>query len=174
MPMLIVVCGTPFAGKSTLARRVADRFGYPEVDVDEAKVKLFGDRVDDHSLDQADWQEIYRKTDRRIAQYLGADRSVIDASRNFHRAGRLAAKAICREHGADLVTIHIDTLEHVTRRRLLANRQSPTRRDVSDDDFAAILVAWEPRAADERPIVYRFGDDPDEWMTRNASALVGG
>lgn len=171
--MLIILCGTSFAGKSTLARRIADRFAYPEVDVDETKVALFGKGVDDCALERTEWEPIYRETDRRIADYLAAGRSVIDASRNFRKAERLAAEAICRRHGAELLTIHMDTPEDVTRQRLMANRRAPTRRDITDDDFAAILAAWEPPTADEHPIVFRFGDDLDDWLTRNAGALTG-
>jgi predicted kinase len=170
MPKLILVCGTSFAGKSTLAHLLAERFGYPEVDVDETKAGLFGESVDDHALDRADWERIYRETDRCIANRLAAGRSVIDASRNFRKAERRHARDICREHGAEVLTIHVDTPEHVTRQRLLANRRSRTRRDATDDDFAAILAAWEPPTADEHPLVFRFGDDADEWMTRNIEA----
>jgi predicted kinase len=101
-------------------------------------------------------------------------REVVDASRNFRRAEREQARAICREHRADLVTVRVDTPEHVTRQRLLANRHARARRDVTDDDFAAILAAWEPPTADECPLVFRFGDDPAEWLARNANVLGDG
>src|SRR5262249_22952297 len=116
MPKLILVCGTSFAGKSTVARLIAERFGYSEVDVDETKAALFGASVDDHALDRANWERIYRETDCRIANHLAAGRSVIDASRNFRNAERQHARDICRELGAGLLTIHVDTPEHVTRR----------------------------------------------------------
>ena|SRR5829696_4887951 len=172
MPKLILVCGTSFAGKSTLARRLADRFGYPEVDVDETKAELFGDGVADDALNRAEWERIYHETDQRIRNHLAAGRSVIDASRYFPRSERDAARAICRAHGAGLMTVHVDTPEHIARQRLLANRRSPTRRDVSDEGFAAILAAWEPPTADEHPLVFHFGDDADEWLERYAGAIA--
>lgn len=172
MPTLILICGTSFAGKSTLARLLSDRLGYPEVDVDETKTEFFGESVDDATLDRADWERIYHETDRRIAGHLAAGRSVIDASRNFRASERQQARAICQEHHSDLLTILVDTPEHVTRQRLLANRHSAARRDVTDDDFAAILAAWEPPTADEYPLVLRFGDDPVAWMTTHADALT--
>lgn len=172
MPKLILVCGTPFAGKSTFARRLAERVAYREVDVDATKTELYGAGVADAALDREDWERIYRETDRRIVEHLGAGRSVIDASRSFRRAERDAARALCRAHDADPVIVYVDTPEHVTRQRLLANRRTRERRDVTDEDFAAILAAWEPPAADERPLVFRVGDDPDEWMERNASDIL--
>jgi predicted kinase len=173
MPKLILICGLSFAGKSTLARHIADRFGYPEVDVDETKVDLFGATVTDDALERADWERIYGDTDRRIADHLGAGQTVIDASRNFSRAERDTARAMCEAHGADLVTVFVDTPEHVARQRLLANRRSRCAGRVTDEDFADIIAAWEPPAADEHPIALRFGDDVSTWLERNADALGG-
>ena len=124
MPKLILVCGTSFAGKSTVAR------------------------------------------------HLAASQSVIDASRYFRKSERDAARALCRTHGGALVTVHVDTPEHITRQRLLANRRSRARRDVSDEAFAAILAAWEPPTADEHALVFPFGDDVDAWMERHAAAIA--
>ena len=172
MVKLIVVCGTSFAGKSTLARHIAARFGYAEVDVDVTKVDLFGADVVDDTLERDDWDRMYAETDRRIADYLDAGRTVIDASRNFSRAERDLAREICWVHGAELVTVFVDTPEEVTRQRLLANRQSHDRRDVTDEDFADILAAWEPPAEDEHPIVFHAGDDVPSWLERNGDVLV--
>ena len=172
MPKLILVCGTSFAGKSTVACRLADRFGYPEVDVDATKADLFGDGVADEALDRADWEQIYRETDRRIRDHLAAGRSVIDASRYFRASERDAARVLCRAHGADLVSVHVDTPAHIPRLRLQANRRSGARRDVRDEDFAAILAAWEPPTVDEHPLVFHFGDDIEEWMERHAVAIA--
>lgn len=169
MPKLILICGTSFAGKSTLARQFVARFGYPEVDVDDTKADLFGADV---ALGETEWERIYTETDRRIADHLGAGRSVVDASRNFRRAARVAAHAIGQAHGADVVTVFVDTPEPITRQRLLDNRVSRDRRDVTDEGFAAILAAWEPPAADEHPIVLRFEDDVPTWLEWNAVAFA--
>jgi predicted kinase len=174
MPKLILICGTSFAGKSTLARVLTERFGFSEVDVDQTKTDLYGETVVDADLARADWERIYRETDRRIADHLAIGRSVIDASRNFRLSERHRARSICQEHNADLLTILVDTPEHVTRQRLLSNRQSPTRREVTDEDFAAILAAWEPPTLDEHPLVLPFGEDLGAWMTRNAEVLCDG
>ncbi len=174
MPKLIIVCGTAFAGKSTLARVLAARFGHAEVDVDEVKTHLFGHGVEDQTLRHGDWVRIYDETDRLIARHLDAGQSVVDASRNFTRAERQRARHLCQGHGADLVTVHVDTPEHITRQRLLANRHAPTRPDLSDDAFDAILAGWEPPTADERPVVFRYKEDRAEWLARHAAALAEG
>jgi predicted kinase len=173
MSKLILVCGASFAGKSTLARHIAARFGYAEVDVDVTKVDLFGADVVDDTLERADWDRMYAETDRRLAEHLDAGRTVIDASRNFSRAERDHAREICVAHGAELVTVFVDTPEEMTRQRLLANRQSRERRNVTDEDFADILAAWEPPAEDEHPIVFHAGAAVSSWLESNKEALAG-
>jgi predicted kinase len=172
MTTLMLICGTSFSGKSTLARHLGERFGYPEVDVDTTKDLLFGSSIHDDALGREDWERIYDETDRQIETHLAAGRSVIDASRNFSKSERHHAGNICRQHDADLLTILVETPEAVTRQRLLANRQSSTRRDVSDQDFAAILASWEAPTPDERPLVLRFGENVLDWIARNTDILA--
>ena len=48
---------------------------------------LFGE-VKDDDLSGADFQQIYHETDGLIEEYLAANQSVIDASRNFTKRER--------------------------------------------------------------------------------------
>jgi predicted kinase len=82
-PLLVVVCGLSFAGKTTLGKGLARRFNYKEVDVDVTRVRLYGVRFEENELDQDAWNRIYDETDREIAHYLQSGTSVMDASRNF-------------------------------------------------------------------------------------------
>lgn len=171
MLKLIVICGRSFAGKTTLAGLLARRFGYVEVDVDETKSDLFGEDADDGALTGAGWERIYRETDTRIAHHLAAGRSVVDASRNFTRGEREHARRIATAHNAELLTIHVDTPAPVTRARLLANRQTNERRDVSDENFEELLSVWEPPTEAEQPLVLAYPDDPAMWLERHAREL---
>jgi predicted kinase len=172
MATLIILCGTSFSGKTTLADRLAGRLGLPQVDVDETKTRLYGDGICDGALSGADWTRIYAETDRRIAGCLSAGESVIDASRNFSRRERDNARALCERQRAELVTIFVDTPVAITRQRWLANRQQARRRDVPDDDFNAILAGWEPPTLDEHPLMFRPSDDVEAWVERHAGRLV--
>jgi shikimate kinase len=72
MPKRILVCRMSFAGKSTLARLLTERFRYREVDVDETKVQRFGESADDATFSRADWKRIYHETDRPLENHLDA------------------------------------------------------------------------------------------------------
>jgi predicted kinase len=170
MPTLIIICGTSFSGKTTLAHHLAARFKLPEVDVDLTKEALFGE-VEDDDLSRADFQRIYRETDGLIEEYLAANQSVIDASRNFTKRERAHARQLCANHNADVLVIYVETPEPITRQRLLINRITRERRDVTDAGFEAILSAWEP-PDDEQPLIFRYGDDIDEWVEAHAAILI--
>jgi predicted kinase len=174
MPKLIIVCGISFAGKTVLAGLLADHFGYVEVDVDETKDRLFGvavSAVDNDQLSAADWARIYHETDALIGRHLQSGASVIDASRNFTRGERVHASCIAADHHAELITIHVATPVHVARQRLLANRRTKTRRDVTDAAFEELLSVWESPTVDESPLVLSFGESLATWMTKHANVL---
>jgi len=171
-PLLVVVCGLSFAGKTTLGSALARRFNYKEVDVDLTKVRLYGVRFEENALDQDAWNRIYDETDREIAQYLQAGASVVDASRNFRKEERSHARRIAALSGADFLLIYIDTPEHVARKRLLANRQRPERVDWGDTSFDEIVQAMEPPGENEKPLVYHYEDNLERWISRHSAELT--
>lgn len=172
MPKLIIICGISFAGKSTLGTAIAARFGYEQVDVDDTKFALYGPDIHDEELSRADWERIYHQTYRTIQEHLRAGRSVVDGSGNFRRGERRMVRELADPTRDESVTIVVDTPAAIARRRLLANRATPTRLDVGDDDFEHILRVWEPPAAAEHALPYRYDDDLEAWMDAHAARLA--
>jgi predicted kinase len=168
---LLVVCGLPFAGKTTLEQELRRWFELAHVDVDDTKRELFGPAVRDKELSRADWERIFAETDDRIARYLRAGRSVVDASRNFRRAERDHARGIAAENRAKAVTIFVDTPVELVRRRLAENRLTRTRQDLTDEEFEHLLRLFDPPAPDEQPIVLAHGEDLTRWIARNIAVI---
>jgi predicted kinase len=171
MNKLIIICGISFAGKSTLGETIAQQFGYAQVDVDDVKFLLYGPDIKDEDLSHADWVRIYAEADRLIERYLKTGKTVVDASRNFRKRERQLARQIAAKLGVETVTIFVDTPEAIARQRLLENRKKQSRRDVTDKDFEEILQVIEPPTADENPIVFRYGDQIERWISKNISAI---
>jgi predicted kinase len=171
MKKLIIICGISFAGKSTLADAISQRFGYAQVDVDDMKFQLYGPEAKDEELSRADWERIYDETDKLIEHYLQSGKSVVDASRNFRKRERQKARQIATNLKAEVVTIFVNTPESIARQRLLENRKRQSRLDVTDKDFATILEVFEPPAADENPLVFCYSDQIESWIAKNISAI---
>lgn len=171
MSKLFIICGISFAGKSTLGKKIAQQFGYAEVDVDDTKIHLYGPDVQEEDLCHDDWVRIYAETDSLIERHLQAGKAVIDASRNFRREERQSARRIVAKLNAEVVTIFVDTPEAIARQRLLENRKKPSRREVTDEDFEEILQVIEPPTAEETPLIFHYGDDVEHWIAQNTSVL---
>jgi predicted kinase len=172
-PQLIIICGLSFSGKSTLARAIVLHFGFAEVDVDETKFNLFGRAIQDSDLKPADWARLYAETDREIAELLTSGKTVVDASRNFSKTERDSARQIAENCGVALLTVYVDTPESVARQRLLDNRVMPSRRDVSDSDFADVIRAMQVPTADESPLVFEHTGESEDWLAEHARSLAG-
>ena len=171
MSTFIILCGQPYAGKTTFGRAIVDKFGHEIVDVDVTKEHLYGLGLKDDDLTHEQWVKIYEETDRQIADYLQGGRSVVDDSRNFRKFERVHAKAIVDRCAAHLVTIYVRTPEAVLRQRLVDNRRLPTRHDIDDQVFEQFLSLFEPPTEDEHPLVFNCGDDLEAWLTNHSADL---
>ncbi len=171
---LIVICGLSYAGKSTLARAITNRFGYEEIDVDDVGATLYGLNVQGRPIEELDFDRIYDEADRLIEARLSSGTTVVDASRNFRRVERDHAREIAERSGARVVTIFVDTPEEIARQRRLGNRTSKARRDITDEEFEEIVRVMQPPAEDERPLVFHHGDDIEAWLREFKSFMTRG
>ena len=169
---LIIVCGLSFAGKSILGNAICAEFGFPQVDVDETKLDLYGPGIDDEDLSPEQWARIYRETDDRIVSYLQDGDSVVDASRNFRKDERNRAREIAERMKVEAVVIYVSTPESLIRRRWTENRDKQTRRDVSDEAFEEIICIMEPPTADEKALVFHHNDNIMSWLAEHAGYLA--
>ena len=97
---------------------------------------------------------------------------MLDASRNFSKTERAAAKRMADKAGVPLITIYLDTPEEIVRQRLLENRIHPSRRDVTDRDFEDVIRAMDPPAAAENPLIFHFTDDMDGWLAAHSPVFA--
>lgn len=170
---LIIVCGLSFAGKTTLGNAICAEFGHTQVDVDETRVDLYGSGIEDKDLNRTQWIEIYRQTDARIIDHLRNGCSVVDASRNFRKDERNTARRIAECVGCSVQVVYVNTPESVARQRWIANREYPTRCDITDEDFEEIVSVMTPPSVDEKPVVFPFDADVKKWLAEHSAYLSG-
>jgi len=168
---LIIVCGLSFAGKTTLGNAICAEYGYPQIDVDVTKEALYPGVVD-QDLNRKQWDEIYRKTDEQMVDYLRNGCSVVDASRNFRKDERNSARGIAWRVGVDVVTVYVDAPVSLVRKRWAENKVNRERREVSTEDFEEIIKIMEPPIADENPIVFQHDEDIRTWLANHEKWLT--
>jgi predicted kinase len=90
----------PFAGKSTLARALAEVIGAELVSLDAINAER-GLGLGGRGIAPAEWAASYADADRQIGQALSVGGSVVSDAAHFTRADRDRDRTIARRYSAD-------------------------------------------------------------------------
>ena len=164
---LYILCGIPFSGKTTLAKRLVEKLKYTRIDLDEVKFELFGREITDVEIDQSGWDEVYLKMYQKIRTALINGETVIHDTGNFTKNERGLVKKIADELNIESVTIFVEIPKAEAQKRLLENRKTKIRFDVADEDFESTNKEMEPPDQNEKHLVFRWTDDVDRWVIEN-------
>jgi predicted kinase len=167
MPRVYILCGLPFAGKTTLARALAQHLDLPRVSIDE----INGERglgFDNAPIASEDWDITYAESYRQLDKHLRAGCSVIYDAANFTRAERDKARAVAAQSGSDTCVIYVTTPKPLVRQRWLLNRLTHKRNDIRDDYFANVITQFEPPTEDENVLPYSNEQGVDEWIEQSS------
>ncbi len=162
---LYILCGIPFSGKTTFAKAIVKRYGFQRVDLDEVKFKLYGKDIKDEDLQQEDWDKIYQQMYSEIKEYLEDGQTVIHDAGNFTKYERDLIKKIADKLNIESITIFVDIPIEVARERLIRNRNSHKRFDISDKSFNAAVAEMEKPTSEENNLIFQENDNAEEWIT---------
>lgn len=149
-PLLVVMCGRSFSGKSTLALALADRLGAERVSLDAINEER-GLRGGD-GIPASEWMRTNDEASARVEEALSAGRTVIVDDTSSPRFLRDRWRELASRARADMALVFVDAPVELVRARLAANRGDPARHDVTDDVMDAHLSAFEAPDADEHAI----------------------
>ncbi|HPJ16651.1 MAG TPA: ATP-binding protein [Candidatus Woesebacteria bacterium] len=161
---LYILCGIPFSGKTTLAKRLAEKLGFTRIDLDEVKFELFNPNILDVEIDQSGWDRVYQEMYLRIKQVLENGETVVHDTGNFTKAERDLVKKIADQLNIETTTIFVDIPKEEALKRLLENRITKKRFDVDMADFESTTKEMEPPTEDEKHLVFKWTDDVDGWI----------
>jgi predicted kinase len=162
-PHLYVMCGLPFAGKSTLARRLVDMFGWTYISMDAINDE-FGQGFNGAAISAEGWDKTYSEAYRRIGEALRAGQTVVYDAPNHLRVQRDDVKVIASTHHAEMTVILVDVPAQVATERWQRNRETVQRPDVRDDDFMLVIGQFEPPTSDERVLRYDQSLPLEKWL----------
>lgn len=152
---LVLLCGRSFSGKSTVAASLADSLPGQVVSLDQINEErgLHGG----DGIPLSEWARTNELAQGRVIARLRADQTVIVDDTSSPRFLRDGWRALCSSAGAPMVLVYVDTSMDVIRRRLMDNRVTGQRGDVTDEVMAAHQESFEPPEEDEQAL--RVGAD---------------
>lgn len=165
---VLLLCGPSFAGKSTLARRLAAALDAATVALDEINARrgLAGG----FSIPVAEWSRTHELAKAELEAHLSAGRRcVVVDDTNRLRFLRDGYRAVASRHGYRTVVVLLDVTADVVLSRLALAPGEGERRGVSAAPLAEQVATFELPAADEETFVYRPEDDPSTWIAARFS-----
>lgn len=126
-PRLVLVCGLPGAGKTTVAGTVVDELDAVRIRTDVVRKDLF----DDPTYSDAETEAVYNTVCERAATHLAnGDRVVLDGTFR-ERSLREPALDLARDHGVDRMVLKVEADDDVVKRRIRQREDDASDADVS-------------------------------------------
>ena len=175
-PALVALAGLPGTGKSTFARRLAERLPLVVVESDALRRVLFRRRT--YSARES--ARLFAAIHRLIAQLLARGVVVVLDATNLTERHRGRLSRIAGDAGAKLLVVHVHASEQVVRQRL-AGRGKPGSGGNSEADwavYARMRGTFEPilqkhyavdTAVDIEPAVRRVAEELEGWVRGGAA-----
>jgi predicted kinase len=147
---LVLLCGRSFSGKSTVAASLAGYLPGSVVSLDAINEErgLHGGE----GIPLSEWARTNDLARERVLARLRDDETVIVDDSSSPRFLRDGWRALCASAGAPIALVFVDTPEDVIRQRLMDNRVTGHRLDVTDEVMAAHQKSFEPPEEDEQAV----------------------
>lgn len=167
-PLLLAIAGLPGAGKSTLARALAARFGLVRVDRDAIRCAMFPDLPASPTRTRAAFRTALLAAEVHLIEGRPC---VLDGMTLARAADRGRIAALAARHGAPHVLLWLDVAPAIARARVAADRAEGVH-PASDRDpelVAAVYARFEPPGDAH---VRVDGSAPPEAVLATAAAAI--
>lgn len=165
MPILYVMVGVGFSGKSTLAKKIAEHFHIPLVSQDG----MYFEKVKELNIDQdsdEEWRLLLDMCLEEISKLLKEGKSVVFDNVNLMREHRDELRKIAEEAGAKTVAIYLDTPEEILTERQEKNKTTGERHDVKQEYLDDAKEQLEIPGKDENTYVFTPEIDFDSFVQK--------
>jgi predicted kinase len=163
--MLILMCGLPFSGKSTLARAIVEYTvcGYVSLDaINKERGLGFGS----DGIPVEEWERSHSVALERLRDRLPEGDVILDDT-CCYRWIRDRYRALAAKIGVPTRVIYLDIPAAVISQRMQANRVAGDRRNIRSEIFKQVLDTFETPGGDENVIVFDGSASVHEWLARN-------
>lgn len=161
---LYIVTGLPFAGKTTLTKKLVEQFGFEVASVDEMleKGKFVVEKMSDD-----DWGIVYTQAFDKLKQLLKEGKTVIFDGGSLKRSERNTLKSIAESLAISCKLIYINTSKEEITSRRIKNLTTKERDQLENKTMEKALDMFEEPRNDEGPIIFDSSTSFDKWIKSN-------
>jgi predicted kinase len=162
---LYILCGLPFSGKTTMAKKIAEHTGSKLIAFDQLWLELEKDaQLAPILIGDEGWRLVRRVAKERIAESLKNSRSVVYDDINVRLEHREELREVAKQHGIIPVVVYIDTPSVVREKREKENLLTKRRHDVEPVNSKKALDQFEEPGPPEQVIVFSSENNLEEWL----------
>jgi len=152
-PLLIVLSGLPFSGKSTLAKDLATALDLPVVSYDNDIYAKHKHEVPNGASAAEEFEVVQAIARRYIAEKLMAGESFIYDDLGLQKEERESIRKIAENSGARYILLFLDTPVSIIEQRRKDNDRSNIRGHIKDEKMSLNISLLEKPDSDEQAIV---------------------
>lgn len=157
MKTLFILCGEAFSGKSTLAKKISEKYGAKVVGRDEiyfATEKLLALENTPEQDDSNLWNSLWPLVVQGTKNQLLLENSVVIDDNCLYLKQRDELRSIAKETNAQTVLIYLDTSTETIKKRKEENKLTKIRHDVPSAWLKEDSQLFERPIKQENPIHY--------------------
>lgn len=158
------MCGLAFAGKSTLARKIAKYTGSKFIAFDKLWAKKEKERP--ISKDAKGWEFIRKVAKDKILKCLRRGTSVVYDDTNVRFEHREELRKVAKKAGSDSVVIYLSTPLEVIKAREHVNKATGERHEVEPKNFQIVLEQLEPPSSGENVLEFKPNTNIEEFLKK--------
>ncbi|HEY1074493.1 MAG TPA: AAA family ATPase [Patescibacteria group bacterium] len=166
-PILYILCGLPYSGKTTLAKSLIRKLGCAYVSIDVIRDQLGFSWEENHKVTADNWRQIFKASYQDMRNKLGRGQSVVFDSTNHDFDSREKLRTYAAGVGADAKVIFIDVPVNVIWKRWEENQNLKTRSHIAKELVEWTIDHFEKPENSEQVIRYEFPEDGEAWVLKN-------
>lgn len=164
-PLLVVLSGLPFSGKSTLAKQLSEMLGLPILNYDSDVYAKHKHEVPEGASAAQEFELIEAIARKYLTKKLSVGNSLIYDDLGLQREDRYYIRQVAETCGAKYVLVFLDTPIEVIEKRRKANRGTNGREDIDTAKLQLDISLLEKPQADESAIIVYPGTPVERIVT---------
>ena len=166
MNKLYILCGLPYAGKTTLRKELVKRLNFDYVSVDEIMTARNMWNTPGQPT-QEDWDIAYAEAYKQLEELLKEGKNAIADIGNLEFPERDNMRKTAESFGVEQRLIYVKTPRDEIMRRRKENEVTRVRGHLENELFASATDKFNEPSVEENPLIYNLEENLDEWIRKN-------